>query len=422
MTLKRLQKFFSYKIDSSVQLSSRLILVIAAIFVTFIVWAKYSSIDRVVSGVGKTVPASKLQTVEHFEGGRIEKIHVRQGQTVEKGEILITLSPVQAVGEYNIQKDLIADLTIRQSRLMAELSEADSFLNPLLATPAFETLYQQELDLLRQRRSKHLSELELKRAEIAKILSEQQLAEVNLITAQEELDTTQLLYDRGLESKLALTQVRAKYAESLSKKEVSAQLLQQAESELKRYMQGYRAEMLGELSTIRAQIAEAREELLIAADKADRLELRSPLRGTVNRVLVATVGATIGPGEPVVEIVPRDDGLVVEALIKPSDIGFVLVGQKVVVKYSAYDFSIYGSVEGSVSVVSRDSIVDDELGQRFYEVKISVPNSLVSPGGESLPLIAGMEAQADIIVGQRTVLQYLLSPINKTISESFKER
>ena len=159
----------------------------------------------------------------------------------------------------------------------------------------------------------------------------------------------------------------------------------------------------------------------VAADKADRNIIKSPISGVINRVLVSTVGGVLKAGEPAIEIVPSDAKLVFEAKIKPNDIGFVSVGQKAFIKLSTYDFSIFGSLSGVVSVVGSDSI-PNEKGESYYIVKIELTDSNVTSTGKSLELISGMTAQIDILTGKRSIMSYLSSPLTKTFTTAFTEK
>ena len=237
----------------------------------------------------------------------------------------------------------------------------------------------------------------------------------------EEFSVVSSLYEKGLESRLSKIKSERAYAESAASRDIAEQELIKAKSELNSLKLDQQAKVLAELSEVKSEYLAAFEGIRVAADKADRTQIRAPIDGIVNRVLISTRGSVVKPGETVVEVVPADQTIVVEANVLPSDIGFVIPGQRAQVKITAYDFSVFGALSGAVSVVGADTITN-ENGENFYVVKIDLDQDFLAVKNRSLKVIPGMTAQVDIITGKRSPLEYIFSPITKTLQESFREK
>ena len=413
--------FFSYKVEKKDQLSSQLLYVILLSFGAFIGWAYWAEIDRVVTAQAKAYPYAKLQTVEHFEGGRVETIHVKQGDEVERGQLLITLSPLQTMGDLAIKTDQLAEYSIRQARLVAEYESKPSFVIESDLKRDHPEIVDQERALFRERKRQRVVEIESKSAEIRSVKVKLDASEIGRKTAEKEFETMQLLYRRGLEAELSLIQSEKAFSDAISVVETTRQELLKAESDLDRIIRDQQTEILNELADVRSQLAAVKQNIRIAADKVDRSELRAPVDGVVNNVLVSTLGGTVRPGETVVEIVPDGSQIVVEALVLPADIGFIRLGQEALVKITAYDFSVFGALAGEVSVMAADT-TQEESGEKFYKVTVALLEQFKDSNGHELPIIPGMEAQVDVVVGKRSAMDYLLSPLVRVTQESLREK
>lgn len=416
-----IKELFSYDIENREKASTQLLMSVALIFFVTVVWSYFAEFDQVISANAKVYPFSRLQSVEHYEGGRIEKILVRSGDRVKEGDLLVTLSPIQTKGEFNIQRDNFTTLTIKQARLQAEYDQKSSFQIDEKLKASSSLVYQQELSLFYDRTNQHKFEIQSRKSDIESAKARQSAAKIGQKSSAEELETMRQLVARGLEPRLSLIRAEKSFADANSQLAVSNQDVLRTQAALESTIKEHKAAILNELSKIRSDLASSKENVLIAADRADRSELRSPLEGTVNRVLVSTEGGTVKPGEAVVEIVPDGSTIVVEANIQPADIGFIKVGQPTLVKITAYDFSIFGALDGVVTVVAADSITD-EKGNQFYLAKIDLRKSYIESKHQRLKIIPGMVAQVDIVVGKRTALQYVFSPLTKVFQESFREK
>ncbi len=417
-----IRELFSYDIDKREKLSSQLLFALGLIFAVFVTWAAFAEFDQVITANAKVYPFSRLQLIEHYEGGRIEKILVKQGDLVDEGDLLVKLSPLQSAGELNIQRDTLASLTIRQARLLAEYERRPGFQVDPKIRAASPASYAQELASFAERGAQRRAELSAKMAEVESAKARLRAAEVGLKSTSEEYESMRQLVAKGLEPRLSLIRAEKALGDAKASQATAQQDISRTEANLKALQQEQQMAVLAELTKVRADLTSARETIVVAADKADRTELRSPIRGVVNRVLVSTEGGTVKPGETVVEIVPSGTTIVVEASIQPSDIGFISIGQPASVKITAYDFSIFGSLSGKVTVVAADTTTD-EKGNQFYVAKIELDRDYIeTKGRQKLRIIPGMVAQVDIVAGKRTALEYVFSPLTKVMQESFREK
>ena len=402
--------------------STQLLFIVSGLFVIFLVWASFVELDQVVSAEGKVVPFSQLQVIEHYEGGRVKEIFVRPGDQVDIGALLISLSPLQTAGDFNVQKENLAFMTVRLARLNAEYIGKLSFTVASDLKISAKEFYVSELALFRDRQSQNRSNLAKLRSDIDASLARLISSRARLSATKEEFEVTRQLVARGLEARLSLIRAQGVLAEAGSTFTSAEQDLKRAEASYQSARSQRREEILAELTTVRTDLSQAKETLLVSADKADRTEIRSPTKGTVNRVLVSTTGSTVNPGEPVVEIVPADARLVINADVMPQDIGFIRRGQTALIKFSAYDYSVYGPKEGVVNIVGSDAVEFGESGQTSYVVKLDLDGPYVGLNAEILPIIPGMQVQLDIITGKRTLMAYFFSPFSRALQSSFRER
>jgi adhesin transport system membrane fusion protein len=416
-----LGRLFAYEADDREKASSQLLTVITFFTLVFLAWGYFAQIDQVIQAEAKVYPFSRLQSIEHFEGGRVSAINVRQGEQVKAGDVLITLSPLQAGSEYVIRKDSVGALGIRLARLNAELDERSSFPIPPNVGNEFREVVATERAQFVERRSQRQAAVSQKRSEISGAESRLASARAAFAGAEQEEGVVRQLVERGLEPKLSLIRIEKTLEQERSNVRVAEQDIIKAEQALQYLLKEQRTGILSEISEVRSQYTAASEDIKVAADKADRTKVRSPINGVVNRVLVSTMGGTVKPGETIVEIVPEGSTIIVEANVLPSDIGFVEVGQKALVKLTAYDFSIFGAIEGYVDLVAADSVTNDK-GETFYVVRIDLKRAFLKTQTRTLKIIPGMTAQVDIITGSRNAWEYVFSPIARVLQESMREK
>ena len=416
-----IKETFSYDIENRERLSSQLLFIISAFFILGLLWAYFAKLDQVVTAQGKVISSSNLQAVEHFEGGRVEKIHVVSGQTVKKDDLLISLSPIQSKSEFNIALDNVAMLSTRLIRLTAEYEGKNSFDLPKEIININPQIINSEKNLFKERRAQAASQLSQRRAEITSSKSKVNAAEVSAIASNEELKVTRTLVERGLEAKITLFRAEKAAADANSFLTTARQDLIKAEAVYTGFSQELQANILTELTKVRSDLTVARENSAVSADRADRTSIRSPIDGVVNRILVSTEGGTIAAGEKVVEIVPSDSGMTIEAKVSPADIGFIRLKQEALVKITTYDSSVFGAIKGSITVIGADSITEDK-SEQYYLIKIELQKNYLAKGDTRLQIMPGMVAQVDIITGKRTIFEYIFSPFTKMLQESFREK
>lgn len=416
-----LRETFSYDIENRERMSSQFLFIISGIFVVGILWSVLAELDQVVSAQGKVLSSGHLQIIEHFEGGRVQKIHVKTGEAVNAGDLLISLVPLQAEGEFNIVKENNSALAVRLARLNAELNQTNKLDLPDEILKDYPDIARTELALLKERQSYFQSQQLQKKNDISSAKARFNSANSGLSAAKEEARVVKQLVERGLEARLSLVRSEKSLAEATSAMLVAREEVSKAEQALSSFIKEYQTNILNEITKSRSEFSSSRENVRISADKNDRTSLRSPVSGTVNRILVTTEGQTVKAGEPVAEIVPSGSSVIIEAKVKPADIGFVRLKQRALVKLTTYDYSIFGALDGFVSVIGSDSITE-EKGEQFYVVKIELASSYVGSGKENMKILPGMIAQIDVVTGKRTIFNYIFSPLTKVMQESFREK
>ena len=416
-----IKETFSYDLENRERFSSQLLFVITAFFVLLLFWMYFAKLDIVVNAQGTVISSARLQVIEHFEGGRVDKIHVRAGQTVKKADVLIELSPLQSQSEYSVSFDNIAALTARLSRLTAEYDGKTVFKIPKKIRDDFPEIVRSERRLLRERQAQYKSQLLQRRSDINSAKARLDAAKTSNVAAIEEFNIMRRLVERGLEAEISLVRADKAAAEANSALINARQDLDKASAAYAGYMQEMQAAVLTELTKVRGELATAVGGSAVMADRAERTVIRAPIDGVINRVLVSTDGGTVQAGERVVEMVPSDSSMVIEAKVSPNDIGFIRTSQRALVKLTTYDSSVFGALGGNISVVGSDSITE-EKGDQYYLVKIELTKTFMEKGDMRLQLRPGMIAQVDIITGKRRIYEYVFSPFTKMLKESFREQ
>ncbi|BHH85389.1 HlyD family type I secretion periplasmic adaptor subunit [Desulforhopalus sp. 52FAK] len=405
----------------------RLILyVIALLAISALAWSWYAEIDEVIKGQGKVVPSSRVQKIQNLEGGILKEVLVSEGQVVEKDTPLLILDDVQFSGEYhkNALEAIRAQAAIE--RLNAEALGKELFFSEELVT-RYPELVQQQSNLAKSRGDNlqnQIDVLQLTKKEKQAILEQlkQKLANAKnkLSLAQEELAKLRPLLKSGAVSEMEILRSRQSVAEAKSEmdnamlaipetKTIILEAQERLDQAVSDFRQKAREEMDEMMSKSKALLAVQKS----LEDRVDRTIIKSPVHGTVKKNYVDTIGGTIRPGMTMMEIVPLDDKLLIETKIPPKDIGFIRHNQKAKVKLSAYDFAVYGGLEGTVERVSADSITDDK-GRTFFVVNINIPHNYVGDKIDKLHIIPGMQAEVDVVVTRRKIIDYVLRPLLKS--------
>lgn len=397
-----------------------------------IVWASMGYIDEVVRGEGKVVPSRQVQVVQSLDGGIVEQLLVTVGQTVEAGQVLLRIDPTRYSSSLGENRAEYLSLLAKAARLEALASN-----QPFVAPDEVVQENPQLADMERRIWETRNEEVNAatKQAEEQLRQRHQELAETEANHAQassscgltsRELQVTQPLLKSGAVSEVDLLRLRRDVARYCGEAKAAAAQIErikaaitEAESRVTEARLSMRNQASAELSDVRSRLATLREEQVGLADRVKLADIRSPVNGTVKTMLINTVGGVAQPGQDLVEIVPTDDTLLLEVRIHPRDIGFLRPGQKAEVKFTAYDFAIYGGLEGVVEQIGADTIVDEQ-GNSFYIVKVRTEKAYVRD--DSLPIIPGMVADVHILTGKRTVMQFLLKPVLRAKSNAFTER
>ena len=412
-------------------LRARYMLRIAAlVFALLVVWAYFAEIDEVTRGEAKVVPTRQIQIIQSVDGGVVEELLVREGQIVDVGEVLLRVDQTRFASTLGESRVSQLALQAKAERLQA-LTRGTPFNPSSELTRDAPDIVAQERRLYESRREEinaqvaiAREQLEQRQQELNEARARREQAERGLALVQRELDATRPMVATGAVSEIEVLRLDREVARLRGDREQStAQIarVQSAIGEAQRRIQEVqllaRNQMSAELSETMGRLAALSEGGRALEDKVLKAEIRSPVRGTVNRLLVNTVGGVVQPGKEVAEIVPLDDALVLEAQISPKDIAFLRPGLEAMVKFTAYDFAIYGGLEADVENIGADSVVDEE-GNAFYIIRLRTREATL---GDNLPIIPGMVAQVDILTGKKTVLDYLLKPVLRAKANALSE-
>ncbi len=396
-----------------------------------IVWAALAHVDEVTRGDARVIPSRQLQLVQSLDGGVVSEILVQEGQVVERDQLLLKIDETRATSGVRESAAQGFALRARQARLRA-LAEGASFLPPKAADAEEARIVEEERRLYETRQTElntllaiNRQQLQQREQELSEMRARRASAERSLDLSQQELAKTRPLLASGAVSEVDILRLERDLARARGDVEQStAQIarVQAAIGEAQRKIQEteltFRNESRKELAEVVGRLNALNEGAVALADKVDKSQIKSPVRGRVQRLLANTVGGVIQPGKDIVEIVPLDDALVLEARIQPKDIAFIAPGQAATVKFSAYDFSIYGGMDAEVENISPDTVVD-ERGNAFYLVRVRTKGARFN---DKLPIIPGMTAEVDILTGNKSVLSYLLKPVLKAKAYALRER
>ncbi len=405
----------------------------AAVVVTalLLVWAALAHVDEVTRGDARVIPSRQLQVVQSLDGGVVAEILVREGDVVEAGQLLLRVEETRAAAGVRESAATGITLRARAARLRA-LAEGKAFEPPPAADDDERRVVEEERRIYASRLSELQTQLAVLRQQIAQRQQEQNEAQAkrsaaqrSLELAQQELAQTRPLLASGAVSQVDILRLERDITKARGETEAASAQIARAQAaigESQRKVQeaelAFRNEARVELAEATGKINALTESAVGLADKVAKSQIKSPVRGRVQRLLANTVGGVVQPGKDIVEIVPLDDTLVLEARVHPKDIAFIRPEQKATVKFSAYDFSIYGGLEARVENISPDTVVD-EKGNAFYLVRVRT----LKPGfNEALPIIPGMTAEVDVLTGNKSVLSYLLKPVLKVRDGALRER
>ena len=423
---------------------------VALFFLCLIIWAAIANVDEVTHAEGSVVGSQRTQTIQNLEGGILRAVLVHEGQIVEKGTVLAQLDNEMAESAYRDAVNKAMENSLAVIRLESEIKgvrpvfpeNVDEWAEKVIGRRVEPALLGRVNQIVQDQENAWNSRRDQLNAEIDVLQSQyvQRLHDVEELTARkvqldrslelsiEQRNTAYALVQRNNFSKIEYLGMQQRVVELQGQIDSLAATIPKgkaAADEAKQRIASRRAEQIAavtdEINKRRQELNSLRESLSAGRDRVTRTELRAPVRSTVKQIYISTVGGVVKPGEPIMDLVPLDDTLVVEAKVKPQDVAFLRPGQDVMVKVSAYDFSIYGGLEGKLESISADTI-EDKRGEHFYLVKVRTQKNAIVYHNESLPIIPGMVVTADILIGKKTVLDYLLKPILKAKQNALRER
>ncbi|WLH90727.1 HlyD family type I secretion periplasmic adaptor subunit [Pseudomonas sp. FP453] len=404
-------------------------------FVFMLLWAHFAIIDEVTKGEGKAIPSSRIQKIQNLEGGIVAQIYVHEGQIVEAGAPLIRLDDTRFasnVGETEAER---VSMELRVERLSAEVDDRQLKITDA-ARKAVPNQVSNEESLYASRRQQLADEigglqqqLLQRQQELREFSSKQDQYRNSLNLLRQEIGMSEPLVAQGAISPVEVLRLKRSEVETrgmLDGTTLAIPRAQAAINEVQRKVDEtrgkFRSEALAQLNEARTMLSKAQATSKGLEDRVSRTMVTSPVRGIVKQMLVNTVGGVIQPGSDMAEVVPLDDTILVEAKIRPQDIAFLHPGQEAMIKFTAYDYTIYGGLKGKLEQIGADTVMDEEKKNTFYIIKLRTDRSHLGTDEKPLLIIPGMVASVDIITGKKSILSYLLKPIIKSRAEAMHER
>ncbi len=402
--------------------------------VAAVAWANRAELDEVVSGTGKVIPSRQMQVIQNLEGGILAELLVAEGDIVEVGQVLLRIDDTQFSSSLDEKRLIYLQSAATAARFKAE-AEGEEIDIPQEVVREEPSIATREIAIFASRQAEHNSKLIAQKHQITQ--RAQRLAELSASKMQleqgyalvkRELDLTAPLVNLGAVSEVELLRLKREVVAiqgEIQATELAIPRVRSSREEAKQLLEeldlSFRSHARQRLTEVLADLAQLTARNVALKDRASRTAVRSPVRGTINQVMIHTVGGVITPGMDLVEIVPLEDNLLIEAQITPADIAFLHPGLDATVQFTAYDFSIYGGLPAQLEHISADSIVD-EKGDSYYLVRVRTDQTHLGTESDPLPIIPGMTANIDILTGKKTVLSYLLKPMLLAKSRAFTER
>lgn len=399
----------------------------------FLIWASFAKIDEIVRADGKIIPSGKNQLIQNLEGGIVKDILVREGDIINEGDILIQIENQKSMSNFEETEIEIKELKARIARLKAEAYSMNL---------KFDKDIKDSKNLISREKSLYTTNIKKLNSRLSIFQEQIKQEESNLKDAKtkikhydkskelltQELNMLEPLVEKGIRAKVDLLRLKKELNDLEQKKDSTKQSIPRISStiseirnKINEARSHFKSKSKEELNKNVMQLQRIKVNSRSAQDSVLRTEVKSPSNGIVQNVFIHTVGGVVKPGEDLIEIVPTDDTLLVEARVKPADIGFIYAQQKVVVKFTAYDFSIFGALKGNIVKIGADTQVDKK-GNSYYIVLIKTNKNYLQKNGKNLPIIPGMVVNVDILTGKKSVLDYILKPILKTKEYTFTER
>ncbi|MES0885238.1 HlyD family type I secretion periplasmic adaptor subunit [Roseibium sp. SCP14] len=416
----------------------RLVFILCGLLFAAVVWSYYTEVDEITRGDGRVIPASRTQSVQATEPGVVEEIAVRIGQSVQAEDLIMRLDDTATASDLGEVQAKLRALKTKVARLNVESSNVPglAFVCPHDVLRDAPLICENEDHLLRTRRNTFRStrsvleqRLLQREKEQNEVLANIERLKTSLSISQEELDLLSPMAERRLVAKTEIIRVQRAVADAQGQINALEESLPRIEGaiaeatyQLEELDLKFQQEALTEKTAALAELSVLEQSIVGESDRVKRTDIRSPVDGIINALEVHTIGSFVNAGDLVAEVVPTSDELLVEARISPRDVAFVVPGQETLVKITAFDFSIYGGLQGEVVNVSSDSFVDERTGEPYFEVRVRTNRAFLERNGRQFKITPGMICTVDILTGHKTILQYLLKPVNKAREEAFTER
>ncbi|MGF6432248.1 HlyD family type I secretion periplasmic adaptor subunit [Bradyrhizobium elkanii] len=384
-----------------------------ALLATFLIWAHFAVLDEVKRGSGRVVPSRQMQVVQSLEGGIVGDILIREGDIVQQGQSLMRIDDTKFASEFGEIRERRAAMAARVARLDAEARGRTEITFPDEVDKVVPAAVATEASVFKMRGQKVAQDIDVLNQQVTRLTGSLKLLE-------REQTLTRRLYEQKVVPEIEMLRLDRQATEMKGQ-------LAEAQSKIANITASFRSQADEDLAKSRADLAVLDENIKSAQDRVRRTDLKAPVHGIVNKLNISTIGAVVQPGANLMDIVPLDDTLLVEGRIRPQDIAFIRPDQDAVVKISAYDSSVYGSLKGKVERISADTIVDDkaektERQETFYRVMVRTDKNHLGSEQHPLPIIPGMVTTVEVLTGEKSVLDYIVKPARLLRDEALRER
>ncbi|WMC11225.1 HlyD family type I secretion periplasmic adaptor subunit [Oceanimonas pelagia] len=401
------------------------------ILAILLLWSAFASLDEVTRGEGRVIPSRQLQVVQSLDGGMVQQILVKEGQTVEAGEVLLRIDPTRSVSSLKESQVQYLSASAEVARLQALLDNTEPVFTDALRRQApdlvsrEQRLYRASQEELQEQLAIYNHQLSQRQQDLVEAQADLKQHTQSLALSRKELRVTRPLLELGAVSDVDILRIEREISRAQGEAERARAAISRSQAAIEEARNKLREVELTVTNRWRREYLEAKARLdalseaeSALADRVQQTEIRAPVRGTIQRLFANTVGGVVAPGREVAELIPLDDELIIEARIQPRDIAFIRPGQSAMIKFTAYDFAIYGGLEAEVRHISADTINDGD-GNSYYRVRLATHRSGFA---RDLEIIPGMVTEVDILTGKKTVLEYLLKPVLRATSLAMTER
>ncbi len=405
------------------------------VVIWLVIWAYNAKIDSLTRGEGKVIPSNKVQIIQNLEGGIVSEILVEEGDTVKKGDVLVKIDDTGFLSTYSESILRFNELQAKAIRLFAESTDGEFNVPENLSKSSPElvrheySLYKTNKEQLDNNIAIYIGRLEQKENELKEAKSKLMQLIANYELISKEVALNKPLVDKGIVSEVEFLQLQ-RQQNSIKGEMDSIKLsiprllsvINEQKNNIKEVKLNFSNKAKEQYNETKAEMERLRSLNVAREDKVNRTMVRSPVNGTIKQLLINTIGGVVKPGMDIVEIVPTQDNLLIEAKVRPADIAFLYPGQRAIVKFSAYDFAIYGSLEGTLTHISADTIIDNIDKQSYYQVRIKTDKNYLGNDNKKLYVMVGMTVSVDIKTGKKSVLDYILKPILRARENVLSER